>query len=344
MNRYNTTGICEACQLAKASPAENEKASNTKLFYESRRAVELKTLRRDLVAQLCGRQGGFWEAIKEVRGRRGISPITRIPPDPKTSDFLPDDAPRREQDERAWEEFMEAWQNELNSLIERFVPAKLSDVTVWPRWQDFIAACVLFDSPVPGFVEFADRMTPRGGEYITGPNPGAGMLEKPRNAEQKLLRTVLPPIKQLGDPQEERARTDRYWIDILKTVWELYVERQGLSFEQMLFTALKSENHRKKVEEWDNDKPKTSRSYYIEIDEFTSREDVTRAFSMLAAAQERRPPAARPKRDRLTCVEAAILHDKHGWTYERLAERYDWTDPTRASKFIKDGRALIKEE
>ena len=202
MSRYNTTGICEACRLAKASPAEDEKASNIKSFYESGRAVALKTLRRDLLAQLCGRQGDFWEAIKEIRGRRGISPVTHIP-DPRTSDFLPDDAPRREQGERVWEEFVEDWHRELNSLIERFVPAKLNDVPTWPCWQEFIAACVLFDSPVPGLVEFADRMTPRGGEVIMGPSPGAGMPEKPRNAQQELLRTVLPPIKQLEDPQEE---------------------------------------------------------------------------------------------------------------------------------------------
>jgi hypothetical protein len=174
LSKYNTAEICEACRSAEASPSEDKKASNTTFFYESGRAVALKALRRDLVAQLCGRQGDFWEAIKEVRGRRSISPVTRIPPDPRTSEFLPDDAPRREQDERAYEEFVYAWYSELNSVIERFIPAKLNDVTVWPRWQDFIAACVLYDPPVPGLVEFADRMTPRGGAVIWGPSPGAG--------------------------------------------------------------------------------------------------------------------------------------------------------------------------
>ena len=162
----------------------------------------MENLRGDIAAKPFGKKRELQGTKKENRGSKGISPVTHIP-DPRTSDFLPDDAPSREQGERVWEEFVEDWHRELNSLIERFVPAKLNDVPTWPCWQEFIAACVLFDSPVPGLVEFADRMTPRGGEVIMGPSPGAGMPEKPRNAQQELLRTVLPPIKQLEDPQEE---------------------------------------------------------------------------------------------------------------------------------------------
>ena len=155
---------------------------------------------------------------------------------------------------------------------------------------------------------------------------------------------VLPPIKQIRDPQEDRVDEARYWNDILTTVWELYVQPQGVSFEEMLLTVLKSENMRKKNEEWSSNKPPTrGPSYYIGIDEFTTDDDVRRAFRMLSAAQESRPRSGRPRRDRLTCVEAAVLHDSYDWTYEQLANRYDWNDETLASKYVEDGRAILAE-
>ena len=82
---------------------------------------------------------------------------------------------------------------------------------------------------------------------------------------------------------------------------------------------------------------------YIEVDEHTKEADVREAFKMLTEAHKTRPRTGRPPRDRLTCVEAAILHDHHNFTYQQLAERYGWDDETVASKYLKEGRDILRE-
>jgi hypothetical protein len=42
-------------------------------------------------------------------------------------------------------------------------------------------------------------------------------------------------------------------------------------------------------------------------------------------------------------VQCALLHDGLGWSYERLAELHGWTDATRASKYVRDGRVILQD-
>ena len=111
----------------------------------------------------------------------------------------------------------------------------------------------------------------------------------------------------------------------------------------MLLATYQSESYSKKIDERnDNKQQGDGLGYFIEIDEFVIEEDVKHAFRMISRAQETRPKTGRQPRDRLECVEASVLHDRDGWTYEELAERYKWNDPTLASKYVKDGRATLK--
>jgi hypothetical protein len=80
----------------------------------------------------------------------------------------------------------------------------------------------------------------------------------------------------------------------------------------------------------------------IDVDEFTTEEDVRRAFRLIRATQPTRVTSGRGSRDRLTCVQCALLHDDFGWTYQQLAELHGWTDSTRASKYVSDGRAILE--
>jgi hypothetical protein len=248
-----------------------------------------------------------------------------------------------EESYKAWDEFLQQWHGDLNSVVDHLVPEKLRIKTMSPGWQEFVAACVLYQPPDTALVAFANYAMPSA-EVVLGPSPSATGLEKFINEQEWPRRMVLPPIKQIREPQEDRAAEARHRNDILTTVWELYIQPQGVDFGQMLLTALESENLQKKNEEWNNNKPQThGPRYYIEVDEFTTEDDVRRAFRMLSAAQESRPRSGRPRRDRLTCLEAAVLHDRHNWTYEQLAERYGWKDETLASKYVKDGRAILAE-
>ena len=354
LSRYNNDDVCEQCRQAVREQNDSSATQVEKnRSYESGLAVAVKTHRREFVVQLYKQHGPFWEAIRDIRARWHVSADTRLPKPWPYTNLYPDAAPEgsldpdssdySEESSEAWDEFLKEWRGDLNSVVDRLVPEKLRIKTMSPRWQEFVAACVLYQPPDTELVGFADYAAP-GAEVILGPSPSAQGLEKFLDEVERPRSMVLPPIKQIRDPQEDRANEVRYWNDVLKTVWELYIQPQGVGFGEMLLAAFESENFRKKNDEWNNNKPQNSGpSYYIEIDEFTTEDDFRRAFRMLSAAQESRPKSGRPRRDKLTCVEAAILHDTHNWTYEQLAERYEWNDETVASKYVKDGRAILAE-
>jgi hypothetical protein len=354
LNRYNKDNVCKQCRQAEREERDSSAIQVEKnQSYESGLAVAVKTNRRELVVQLYKQRGPFWEAIRDIRDRWHVTADTRLPKPWPYTDLYPDAAPERswdpespdysEESYKAWDEFLEQWRSDLNSVVDRLVPEKLRIKTMSPGWQEFVAACVLYQPPGTELLAFADYAMP-GAEVILKPSPSAKRLEKFINERERPRAMVLPPIKQIRDPQEDRADEARCWSDILRTVWELYIQPQGIGFKQMLLTALESENLRKKDDEWNSNKPQSSGpSYYIEVDELTTEDDVRRTFRMLSAAQESRPRSGRPRRDKLTCVEAAVLHDSHNWTYEQLAERYEWNDETLASKYVKDGRAFLEE-
>jgi hypothetical protein len=81
----------------------------------------------------------------------------------------------------------------------------------------------------------------------------------------------------------------------------------------------------------------------ILVDEHTTQDDVRSALSMIAAARVR-PQQGRRQRDPLTAIECAVLHDSHGWTYQRLAERFGWDDVYLTSNYVRDGRDLLQGE
>src|SRR5215213_509452 len=325
LSRYNKDHVCEQCRQAEQEGRNSATSQAEKnQSYESGLAVALKTQRREFVIQFYKQRGPFWEAIRDIRARWRVTADTRLPEPWPYTNLYPDAAPEgswdpdspdySEESHKAWDEFLEQWRGDLNSVVDRLVPEQLRIKTMSPGWQEFVAACVLYQPPSTELVAFADYAKP-GAEVILGPTPSATILEKFLDQVERTRTMVLPPIKQIRDPQENRADEARYWTDIVTTVWELYVQPQGVSFKEMLLTVLESENMRKKNEEWSSNKPPTrAPSYYIGIDKFTTEDDVRRAFRMLSAAQESRPRSGRPRRDRLMCVEAAVLHDSYNWT------------------------------
>src|SRR5215213_651793 len=347
LGQYNPEEICESCRtkLGELPPRVSEAAAvhAKPQFAESGLARALRTQREELLLQILKKRGPFWGAVRDMRERWGLQPATQLPPNPSTcaiwSQCGPEgvrNVPGSVVDERLFED----WNNDLNTLLCVWVPERFRRLDILPKPLDFVAACVLFDPPVPGLVEFNSALLPRA-TAIMGPTPGT-LADKFRNEEESLQWMVLPPIRQIRDPRVDRDIEARHWIDVLMTVWELYIEPQELDFKQMLKTVYESENFRQRVDEWNRNKPAdTGPRYFVEVDEFTTEDDVRVAFGMLSKAQEERPRQGRSARNRLVCAEAAELHDGHGWSYDRLAVRYGWDDPNRASKFIKDGRELL---
>jgi hypothetical protein len=102
-------------------------------------------------------------------------------------------------------------------------------------------------------------------------------------------------------------------------------------------------NDRELREERDRRRRENPARVYIDVDEYTTEKDVVNAFRLIRATQPTKVAQGRRTRDRLACVQCALLHDGLGWSYERLAELHGWTDATRASKYVRDGRVILQE-
>src|SRR5215207_3589090 len=55
---------------------------------------EINALKRELVVQLCTRDGAFWEAVREVRSRRGIVATPTHPTEFDEHLLYPRDTPK----------------------------------------------------------------------------------------------------------------------------------------------------------------------------------------------------------------------------------------------------------
>ena len=341
--------ICEKCREAKPDAPtlrkeRQQKANDTRLL-STRAASEWRSLVRDLVLQLFMRRGAFWEAVEDLRRRRNIQVVTGLPRGGRIFPFipLPPDAGAAALSPDyvssgaflAGDEY-ERWTDDLISIIleavpERFRPRYASHCL--SHWYGFIAACVLYDPPADQLREFADMGRPWA--------PGLTMWAGDEEPNTTTYVMEVAPIRRILDPAETKRIETEYWTMLLDKLDELHVRQLGLSLDSLLanvheqFPEIRRTRRQKMYE--------LKRGHFIEVDEYTTEEDVRKAFRMLAEAHRKRPAAARPRRDKLSCVEATVLHDRHGWTYEQLAERYGWKDSTLASKYVKDGRAILAE-
>ena len=228
LSRYNKDDVCGPCRQAEreehdCSASQVEKNQS----YESGLAVAVKTHRREFVIQLYKQRGPFWEAIRDIRARWHVTADTRLPKPWPYTNLYPDAAPEgsrdlddpdySEESHKAWNQFLEQWRGDINSVVDRLVPKKLHIKTMSPGWQEFVAAYVLYQPPGTELVAFADYAIP-GAEVILGPTPSAGILDRFLDEVERPRAMVLPPIKQIRDPREDRADEARYWNDVLTTV------------------------------------------------------------------------------------------------------------------------------
>ncbi len=190
---------------------------------------------------------------------------------------------------------------------------------------------MFYEPPETDLLEFSE---------IGGPGATSLWIED-ANDHKNTYQMATSPIRRLADPVEARRVETEYWTALLGKLEELHLRPRGLNLADMI------EDVHQKFPEIRRTRAEVihrlNRRRYIEVDESTKRDDVLAAFKMLTEAHKTRPRTGRPPRDRLACVEAAILHDRHDFTYRQLAERYGWGDETLASKYIKDGRDILAE-
>jgi hypothetical protein len=281
----------------------------------------LRQLRHELVLQLYLKRGMFWEAVREVRDRWNIEPKVQLP-QPVVGDLLlPEDAPKFDDRSIAagkrYDEYVIRWEDEIAAIRDKALPnppllrRNPYDIQLEMSWKRLLSACVLYDPPAEQLIEFAsysnlDLSFLTGGPILTG------------SRTKGLPGMVYPPIKSLWDMIEV---SDWYWRRILDYIGERYLEPEGMDPETLLERALweipgLNEEYWEKYEQY-------SKRYYIEVDAYTSLEDIRSAFQMIRSIQ--RPRRKKPPRDRLTAVQCAIFYDHRNQRKSEDKRQWQWT-------------------
>lgn len=360
----NLDDICESCQRGKAKgtgsvggaagsptsvPTDALEVNRERLRYSGRRVLDSgatdKFRRRngELVLELffakrgSSRRSVLWDAVCTMRKRWSIEATTRVPTLDPPDDLLYPEAADRGSSELG--RCALQWQKDLRSMQEHLIrsgyPKRLLQSA---RSRAFLSACVLFDPPETDLGAFARLNDPLPQLFFGRPIEAVKEFED-SGAAKKVPVMEAAPIELLEDPEEVR-RTERWFYEsIIQEIGERHLKPLGLDI-----WAMYRDVRRNAPEIWAEYNKRDERNFpreYISVDELATKEDVGRAFDIIAALKPDRPDQHRGKRDRLIVVECTILHDRHGWSYEQLAERYGWQDPTRASKYIKDGRAAL---
>jgi hypothetical protein len=301
----------------------------------------LRRLRHELVLQLYLRREPLWDAIRDVRDRWNISAEVRLPP--PVVGHLSLEGPPAHQD-RGYVKHAFSWLEEMSAIWAKVDPeprpptSDYSDLQLELSWGDFLSACVLYDPPENQLVEFASY-----GALETTVLTG-GRLATKANLEG-LPEMVDPPVRSLFALSKVR---DWYWHRIFNHIGEKYLEPQGVDVDAFLDNALSyipglEEEYREKAERY-------SKLYYIRVDDYTSLEDVQRAFHMIREVQPHR--GTKRSRDPLVAVQCAILHDRHNgrdpedrrrwrWSYTKLADRFRLSSERVASDYVALGREIL---
>jgi hypothetical protein len=316
------------------------------------------------------RRGLFWELVRDLRHGRHILPVVQLPPSSSKSYdlLLPEGAPNppepigippkdEEQAERWWaqetklQEFETDWKRDLVRILEQVVPERyrggpIHGNTEYRAWQNFIAACVLYDPPDEELLEFAVFSDPP--PYVVGlPHGGDEARDYAR-----VVYMESPPVKTLQDPITAEAIQRQFWNRVLAEVQERHLEPLGLHINDMVIEAL--EKCPEILDERRQQESLNEHRYYIEVDEDTSPQDVDRARQMIQG-NFRKKRGGKPPLDRLLALQCSILHDEYNetdptdrrvrrWTYKRIADEFGLRNARSAEEHVKLGRDLLQSQ
>jgi hypothetical protein len=285
----------------------------------------------------------LWEAVRDVRDRWGITAKNQLPP-PVVGRLLPEGAPDFR--DGGYEGYVVRWQLELFEIRMKvdprrhLTPKDLFGDEALSSWNELLSACVLYDPPADGLIEFASYGTQQ-----------PGFLSDDRvspDALAELPEMVDPPVRSLW----ELSRVgDWFWLRIVAHLDERYLKPLGMDLEDLLPAVMLDVPGLR--EEFLTKREQYSQRYYIEVDEHTNREDVLNALKMIDALG--RPKKTKPRRDRLVAVQCALLYDRHNernpedrrqwrWTYESLANELGLDGPRAAKDHIVLGRQILHGE
>ena len=288
--------------------------------------------------------GPFGLAIRGIRQRFGITPVTQLP-SPEVVKPLggvdlrsyPPLVPKRGHLKKnatfdaSDPNHLKVLYCELSLVHERRIPEECRDGRVlgW-SWCGFLIACVFYDPPDTRLMEFA--------AYDDPPSDPA-------------------PIRTLHEVVEEVVYAERrLWIETIVEIERHHIDPASIEGSRLIAEVWdrnpRLENQRHAA--WEA----VQHRRYIEVDEYTTEDDVRRAFRMIAATREGKHKESsrggRPWRDPLIAVQCALLHRRHNeqdpqdrrrkkWTYKKLAEKFELASAGAAEAHVKRGCELLEE-
>jgi hypothetical protein len=308
----------------------------------------LQAHRRDLVIDLHTRHGMFWENVQLIRSRNQVVAEPAMPPELEPDDvyrpthlkpirgkWLPNHEPE-----------VQEWMAWLVGLHDAIVPVDLHietpNASSHEFWMGFLSGCVLFDPPPEELLRFADHHVAAFGEFVNPLDPWG---------DEDTPQMLAPPIRFVTHPdvmvKAERDRQDWLIRRLDEKLREPGINLDGIDLTEM--AAHLDYIYRATNTEAD---PSSESRPYITVDEHTTEQDVRNAFRLMAAKLPSRPRAARPLRDRLTCLQCAVWYYECGWSHEQIATEMGWAIQRSAHakprcetarQYIAEGRSLLSQ-
>jgi hypothetical protein len=288
-----------------------------------------------LTAQLYIQKGVFWDAIRELRERRGITAERRLPPSGDNVDGLIGPEGSSDDDFVAR---MEEWLADLRHIEQRCVPARFQGSA---EWSDFISACVYFDPPL----EELDTFTRHGDLRYLDPNG---------ERDDHGVRRVRAPMRAMAPLRwaiaDEKAFEEvHFWLfeRVLEELGERYLGPAGVDLEEALdeifdSTELNNQYHAKKNG--------LRREWHIVASDGINANDIKKAAERIPAVREARSSGGRAPRNPVVAIQcAAFCDDSAGEGVPKstrrrlLAERYG-LPVNEVKHYVKFGRDLISGE
>ena len=274
----------------------------------------LRELKRDFVLQIYLQRGGFWKNVNRARIVQGIRPKIGLPPPQLSPPFSEDDARR-----------LQSWRSSIKIAWEAAVPRRYWRAS---DWNNFTAACVLYDPPDLNLEEFAEYggLTPEG-------------IEPPNEERQagESLRMVAPPIERIDSTGQRADALEEFYQDVIEELGQRYLAPQGVDTQQAIAEIYSETDLLEKLATRMRD---IETHPYIVVDADTKDDDVKRAARMIRSIKKTNR-GGRPSRDKLIAVRCATLFRDHNtpdpkngdrkpWTYERLVAEHGLCSPNQA--------------
>lgn len=307
---------------------------------KSDEGAQIVRLKHELVLDLFLKRGSFWDEIEAMRLRWHIEASASLVPKGMYMPY-PNDPEVWDSKERRH------WSREVRDFTGRVVSRRHAGESL--DWERFVSACILYDPPSAGLVEFA---------YFGGPCPSMPYPASDEAQEAMLergghLMMEAPPIKYLADPTEARLIEAWLYTTVLERIGERYLEPLGLNIWDLYREVWESSSdvHAELAERNRQNAPKL----YIDVSETTTENDARNAFRLIRQTQSIGRKGGKPKLDPLIAVQCAVLYDlendpdpadrrRKKWTYASLSEQCGLRGIRAAKYHVERGREILAKE